>query len=101
MDRRSFVMGLMSIVAAGSGVLAASKADAGTVAPDSCALSDTAAVDVDTAERLDEAPVAYTQSPRSPHWHHRHRRHRRRRQVCRVHIDRWGRRVRRCHWVWV
>lgn len=105
MDRRSFVMGLLGVAVTGSGVIAATNVKAAV--PDSCALPDTAAVDILTTERLDEAPVEFTQSSRSPHWHHRdrryrhHRRHVRRRRVCRTHFDRWGRRVRRCYWVWI
>ncbi|WP_131859403.1 hypothetical protein [Bosea sp. BK604] len=105
MDRRSFVTGLLAIAAGGVGALAVSEASAAPGTAEACTVSDAAAME--NAGALDELPAEYAQYHRRPtHWHHRHSRHRhhrrhaRRRYVCRVHHDRWGRRVRRCHWVW-
>lgn len=101
MERRSFIFGLVAI-ATGSG-LSALPAEA--QAPQSAPLMD-APLDP-TAELTlpDGTPFDWSQH-RDRHWNHHHRRHHRhrrrhRRQVCRVHRDRFGRRIRRCHWVWV
>jgi hypothetical protein len=102
MDRRSFLAGMLGFPTFGV-ALSGSGAVAGPSAPAVCADAPAESV----ALISEDAPAEFAQYRNSPHWHHRdsrnrhHRRHVRRRRVCRVHIDRWGRRVRRCHWVWI
>lgn len=101
MDRRSFLTGLFGIssVLGGLGTFEVRAAGQASTCRD-------ASVE-NTGLTSEEVPAEFAQYRGSPHWHHRsrryrfHRRHVRRRRVCRVHIDRWGRRVRRCHWMWV
>lgn len=102
MDRRSFLAGILGFPVLGR-ALGASEASAAS--PTSAACTDAPAEGA--ALISEDVPGEFAQYSNSPHWHHRdrryrhHRRHVRRRRVCRVHIDRWGRRVRRCHWVWI
>lgn len=96
MDRRTFILGLLAVAAGSSATLVAAEAAATPSAQASCSLPAEAAVEEGSTAAPDGLPVEYSQyHRRSTHRHHRHRR----RQVCRVHRDRWGRRVRRCHWV--
>ncbi|RDJ20749.1 hypothetical protein DWE98_22545 [Bosea caraganae] len=107
MDRRSFMMGLLAAASGGSALIASEPA-AASATSGACALPPEAVVQDQNAALPDGMPIEYAQYSRRPvHWHHRghryrhHRRRVQRRRVCRVHIDRRGRRVRRCHWVWI
>lgn len=107
MQRRSFITGLLALAAGGTGTLAAFEAAAApatqSIVP---LLPNAAAEDAAAMAAPDGTPIESAQNRNSVHWHHRNRRHRhhrrhvRRRRVCRIHFDRWGRRVQRCHWVW-
>lgn len=101
MERRSFILGLVAI-AAGS-ALSALPTEAKE--PQSTQALDASLNPVEEQTLPDGTPLDWAQH-RDRHWNNHHRRHprhrrRHRRQVCRVHRDRFGRRIRRCHWVWV
>ncbi len=106
MQRRSFIMGLLAVAAGGTGTLAALEAAAAPAAQGIVPLLPGAAAEAGDMAAPDGTPIEAARHLHPTHWHHRHRRHRHhrrrvhRRRVCRVHIDRRGRRVRRCHWVW-
>lgn len=106
MQRRSFITGLLALAASSTGTLAAFEAAAAPAAQGIIPLLPAAAAEDANMAAPDGTPIEAAQHRNSVHWHHRNRRyryHRRRvhrRRVCRVHIDRRGRRVRRCHWVW-
>lgn len=107
MQRRSFITGLLALAAGGTGTLSAFEAAAAPAAQGIAPLLPDVATEGASMAAPDGTSIEPAQHRNSVHWHHRHRRHRhhrrhvRRRRVCRVHIDRWGRRVRRCHWVWI
>ncbi|QEL21794.1 hypothetical protein FQV39_03805 [Bosea sp. F3-2] len=101
MERRSFVFGLLALATGSAFALPAQEAEA---APRQPTLSP------DQELRLpDGTPIDWSQNRwgppghRPPPHHNRrwHRPPRHRRRVCRTHWDRWGRPIRRCHWVWV
>lgn len=101
MERRSFMLGLLALAAGSAVNLKAGEAEA---TPAAAAGDTTSELTLPDGTALDW--VQHRRSdwhPHDRHWRHRPRHHRRRhrRQVCRVHRDRFGRRVRRCHWVWV
>lgn len=98
MDRRSFVLAML---AAGSGLaagLTAGDATAATPVPDS-SLDDIVAALPDSAQADWSQHRGRHRHGPPPHHRRHHRRHRRR--VCRTFRDGFGRRVTRCHWVWV
>lgn len=103
MERRSFVLGLLALAAGSALSLRIDEAEAAPAAP---ATAGEAASELTLPDgtALDWAQHrGWDRNPHHRHWRHppRHHRRRHRRQVCRVHRDRFGRRVRRCHWVWV
>ncbi len=106
MQRRSFITGLLALAAGGTGTLAAFEAAAAPATQSIVPLLPNAAAEDAAMAAPDGTPIETAQNRNSVHWHHRNRRHRhhrrhvRRRRVCRIHFDRWGRRVQRCHWVW-
>lgn len=103
MKRRSFLLGLISMAAGGGLSLRASDTQA-------TPLTSHGGAPVEGATELtlpDGTPIDWAQqrnwhgSPHYRHWHRPPRRRRHQRHVCRVYRDRFGRRVRRCRWVWV
>lgn len=89
MHRRTFVLSLLSVAIGADGARSAPDELAATVVVEPGAVRAPPAATEAQAPILAEAPSDWV----------RHRpRHRR---VCRTVRDRWGRRVRRCRWVWV
>ena len=102
MNRRSFLLG---ILAASSGLAGALLIGDASAAPAVCAAASPPCPDDIVAALPDGTQADWSQAHRGRHRHgppHHHRRHARRQvRVCRTFRDRFGRRVRRCHWAWV
>jgi hypothetical protein len=94
MDRRSFVVSLGGLLASGTvfaGIARQARAMPLITGPVPVDTPSPAPPDAFGAGAGESADIDFAQ----------YRRRRRRRRVCRVTRDRWGRRVRRCRWVWV
>lgn len=102
MDRRSFLLGML---AAGSGLAGALASGDAAAAPAVCSAVPPSCPDEIVAALPDNTQADWSQVHRGRHRHgpphHRRRHARRQTRVCRTFRDRFGRRVRRCHWVWV
>lgn len=101
MERRSFMLGLLVLASGSVANLRAGEADAKPASAEAGAASELTLPDGTALDWAQNRSRDW--HPHHRHWRHppRHHRRRSRRQVCRVHRDRFGRRVRRCHWVWV
>lgn len=102
MDRRSFLLGLLGVGSGAFGALINAEASA---ASPTCTAGATPSSHETVAALPDGVEADWSQGHRGRHPHgpppHRRRHARRQVRVCRTFRDRFGRRVRRCHWAWV